>query len=105
MEHFVDKILQTDQKAREIIEAAEIEKNAIITKAKKDAHQYLMQQQEKTKAEKQGIDTQLVEKTKQGEETINTLYLTAKHAIDEAFDTQYDAWLAQISQHIFAQES
>ena len=81
MEKFVDRIIETDRKAREIIEQAQQEKQAVLADAKKRAD-----------AEREARES----------ERMDAAYLDAKHALDNAFEAGHDAWLAEITQNTLA---
>ena len=81
MEKFVDRIIETDRKAREIIEQAQQEKQAVLADAKKRAD---------------------AEIARRESERMDAAYLDAKHALDNAFEAGHDAWLAEITQNTLA---
>ena len=87
MEKFVDRIIETDRKAREIIEQAQQEKQAVLADAKKRADAEIARRE--TEADK-------------GSERMDAAYLDAKHALDNAFEAGHDAWLAEITQNTLA---
>ena len=78
MEKFVDRIIETDRKAREIIEQA---------------------QQDKGRA---AIDEEFAQREARESERMDAAYLDAKHALDNAFEDGHDAWLAEITQNTLA---
>ena len=84
MEKFVDRIIETDRKAREIIEQAQQEKQAVLADAKKRA------------------DAEIAQREARESERMDAAYLDAKHALDNAFEDGHDAWLAEITQNTLA---
>ncbi len=84
MEKFVDRIIETDRKAREIIEQAQQEKQAVLADAKKRA------------------DAEIARREARESERMDAAYLDAKHALDNAFEAGHDAWLAEITQNTLA---
>ena len=84
MEKFVDRIIETDRKAREIIEQAQQEKQAVLADAKKRA------------------DAEFAQREARESERMDAAYLDAKHALDNAFEAGHDAWLAEITQNTLA---
>ena len=84
MEKFVDRIIETDRKAREIIEQAQQEKQAVLADAKKRA------------------DAEIAQREARESERMDAAYLDAKHALDNAFEAGHDAWLAEITQNTLA---
>ena len=84
MEKFVNRIIETDRKAREIIEQAQQEKQAVLADAKKRA------------------DAEIAQREARESERMDAAYLDAKHALDNAFEAGHDAWLAEITQNTLA---
>ena len=102
MEKFVDRIIETDRKAREIIEQAQQEKKTILADAKTRAEQELLQRQADAEKGKAEIDAEFETRTMQGIQQMDAAYLNAKHALDETFETGHDVWLCEITQNTLA---
>ncbi|MEG0768914.1 MAG: hypothetical protein RR825_05570 [Ruthenibacterium sp.] len=96
MESFVDRIIETDRKAREMIEAAQQQKALLNRQAAEDAKRALALRaaQDKLAMEKQ--DQALAVREAAAMEKADDAYIKAKHALDDAFDASRDAWLAEI---------
>ena len=102
MEGFVDRIMETDRKAREMIDAAQREKKQILALAQENARRKLEERAAELERGKRDVDAQLAAQGAAGEEAVNKAYLRAKHALDDAFDAHRDAWLDEITDAILA---
>ena len=98
MEKFVDRIIETDRKAREIIEQAQQEKQAVLADAKKRADAEIARREAEADKGRAAID----EREARESERMDAAYLDAKHALDNAFEDGHDAWLAEITQNTLA---
>ena len=97
MEKFVDRIIETDRKAREIIEQAQQEKQAVLADAKKRADAEIARREAEADKGRAAIDEEFAQR-----ERMDAAYLDAKHALDNAFEAGHDAWLAEITQNTLA---
>ncbi|NCC08349.1 MAG: hypothetical protein EOM30_10030 [Clostridia bacterium] len=95
-ESFVDKIIDTDKKAREIIEGAQKEKDLLMAEAEKRAKQEIEARAEDDKKEMAQIDNKYKEKLAAATERANVEYIAAKHALDAAFEKGRKVWLDEI---------
>ena len=99
MEKFVDRIIETDRKAREIIEQAQQEKQAVLADAKKRADAEIARREAEADKGRAAIDEEFAQREA---ERMDAAYLDAKHALDNAFEDGHDAWLAEITQNTLA---
>ena len=97
MEKFVDRIIETDRKAREIIEQAQQEKQAVLADAKKRADAEIARREAEAEKGRAAIDEEFAQR-----EARESEHLDAKHALDNAFEAGHDAWLAEITQNTLA---
>jgi vacuolar-type H+-ATPase subunit H len=103
MEKFVDRIVETDQKARQLIDAARREKTDILEKAKQAAEQHLADQAAALANGERKVDEEMAAKQEAKDEELNQDYLRAKHALDAKFDANYDLWLKTITESILSE--
>lgn len=96
MEKFVDRIIETDRRAREIIEAAQQEKETLTKQAALRAEAELAKraavQDKGIAALNAALDVHVEEATAQADKN----YIAAKHLLDKTFDANRDRWLAEI---------
>lgn len=104
MGQFVDRIIETDRKAREMIDAAQLEKKQILEDAKRSAAQQLAVQAQALEQGKHEADEQMAQKSVAANEAMDKAYLKAKHTLDTAFDSQRDVWLSEITNHILSKQ-
>ena len=102
MEKFVDRIIETDRKAREIIEQAQQEKQAVLADAKKRADAEIARRETEADKGRAAIDEEFAQREARESERMDAAYLDAKHALDNAFEDGHDAWLAEITQNTLA---
>ena len=102
MEKFVDRIIETDPNAREIIEKAQQEKQAVLADAKKNADAEIARREAEADKGRAAIDAEFVQRGACEGERMDAAYLDAKHALDNAFEEGHDAWLAEITQNTLA---
>ena len=102
MEKFVDRIIETDRKAREIIEQAQQEKQAVLADAKKRADAEIARREAEADKGRAAIDDEFAQREAGESERMVADYLDAKHALDNAFEAGHDAWLAEITQNTLA---
>ena len=100
MENFVDRIIETDRKARELLESARSEKKKLLDDAKKRAADYLEQQEQAVRQGRAAVDEEFSRKTAQAAEEADQDYLEQKHRLDGAFEQHRAAWLSEITQNI-----
>ena len=102
MEKFVNRIIETDRKAREIIEQAQQEKQAVLADAKKRADAEIARREAEADKGRAAIDEEFAQREARESEHMDAAYLDAKHALDNAFADGHDAWLAEITQNTLA---
>lgn len=102
MEKFVDRIIETDRKAREIIEQAQQEKQAVLADAKKRADAEIARREAEADKGRAAIDEEFAQREARESERMDGAYLDAEHALDNAFEAGHDAWLAEITQNTLA---
>lgn len=102
MEKFVDRIIETDRKARVIIEQAQQEKQAVLAEAKKRADAEIARREAQADKGRTVIDEEFAQREAKERDQMDAAYLDAKHALDKTFDTQHDAWLAEITRNTLA---
>ncbi len=95
-ESFVDRIIDTDKKAREIIEGAQKEKDLLMAEAEKRAKQEIEARGEDDKKEMSQIDLEYSKKLAEASERADAEYIAAKHALDAAFEKGRSVWLDEI---------
>ena len=96
MEKFVDRIIETDRKAREIIEQAQQEKQAVLADAKKRADAEIARREAEADKGRAAIDEEFAQREARESERMDAAYL------DNAFEDGHDAWLAEITQNTLA---
>ena len=104
MEKFVDRIIETDRKARDIIEDAQTQKQKILADAQVRADKEIARHSAEAEKGKRGIDEEFKKKEQDGLDRMDVDYLTAKRALDAAFEGAHDAWLAEITRDVLAAE-
>ena len=102
MEKFVDRLIETDRKAREIIEQAQQEKQAVLADAKKRADAEIARREAEADKGRAAIDEEFAQREARESERMDVADLDAKHALDNAFEAGHDAWLAEITQNTLA---
>ena len=102
MEKFVNRIIETDRKAREIIEQAQQEKQAVLADAKKRADAEIARREAEADKGRAAIDEEFAQREARESERMDAAYLDTKHALDNAFEAGHDAWLAEITQNTLA---
>lgn len=103
-ESFVDKIIDTDKKAREIIEGAQKEKDLLMAEAEKRARHEIEARGEDDKKEMSQIDIIYNEKLAEASERADAEYIAAKHALDAAFEKGRRGWLDEIISGALAED-
>lgn len=93
MEKFVDRIIETDRKAREIIEDAQNRRDQLQKDAQKEAAELLAQRAAASEAAIAKLDADFAAREKRASDRTDAEYLAAKHALDRDFDAGYDKWL------------
>ena len=96
MEKFVDRIIETDRKAREIIEGAQREKAQLEKQAREEAARRLEERAAQNAQAIAGLDEQYAQSRTKAEERAEADYITAKHALDADFAAGHDAWLRDV---------
>ncbi|WP_367924421.1 hypothetical protein [uncultured Ruthenibacterium sp.] len=100
MEAFVDLIMETDRKARALIDQAQEEKKQILAGAEKRANAELQKRQAVLEQGKREVDAQLAQDTQKEREEMDKAYLDAKHALDATFEENREHWLDEIQRGI-----
>ncbi len=96
MEQFVELMLATDRKARDMIEKARGQKAQAISDAHAQA-EVIRQADEKRLADgKAQVDAALTQEKQAQAKALEQEFLAAKHTLDERFNTNRDAWLKQV---------
>ncbi|MEG1406834.1 MAG: hypothetical protein RSD23_03170 [Ruthenibacterium sp.] len=104
MEKFVDRIIDTDRKAREIIEEAQNKKSALLAQAAQNAEAEIKMRIAESKQKIAESDADLNAREAQAMETADADYFVAKHALDAAFEAGRKTWLREITQNVLMAE-
>lgn len=104
MESFVDRIIETDRKARMVIEQAQQEKERLLNEARQKAQDYLEKQEMRVKQGREDVDREFEQKTQEAAAAADKSYLEQKHALDDAFEQNRALWIKEITQHILTTE-
>ena len=100
---YLDELLtRAVEKAREIIEQAQQEKQAVLADAKKRADAEIARREAEADKGRAAIDEEFAQREARESERMDAAYLDAKHALDNAFEAGHDAWLAEITQNTLA---
>ena len=102
MEKFVDRIIETDRKARQVIDAAQQEKKRLLRESKARAQADLAAREEAAQQGKKAVDAEMAALAKDAGQKTDEDYLAKKHALDAAFEQHREAWLAEITKAILA---
>ena len=102
MEKFVNRIIETDRKAREIIEQAQQEKQAVLADAKKRADAEIARREAEADQGRAAIDEEFAQREARESERMDAAYLDAKHALDNALEGWHYACLAEFTLHTLA---
>ena len=78
MEKFVDRIIETARKAREIIEQAQQEKQAVLAAAKKRADAEIARRETEADKGRAAIDEEFAQREARESERMDAAYLDAK---------------------------
>lgn len=106
MKSFVDRIIETDRKAKELLEQAQAEKRRLMEDAKERAEKYLQQQELKIKQGRAAIDLEFAEKAQKAAHQADKDYLCRKQTLDKAFEEGRIRWLEEIRENIlYAQQA
>ncbi len=97
MENFVDRIIDTDRKAREIIENAQREKDALLKGAEARAAEQLAVREAESKEAMLAIDAEYAAREASAMDKSDAEYISAKHKLDHAFDDGRTVWLKEIT--------
>lgn len=100
MEAFVELIMETDRKARALIDQAQEEKKEILAGAEKRANEELKKREAALEAGKKEVDAQLAKDTQKEREEMDKAYLDAKHALDAAFEEKRTFWLEELQRGV-----
>lgn len=97
MENFVDRIIDTDRKAREIIENAQHEKETLLKSAEIRAAEQLAVREAESKEAMIAIDAEYAARETSAMDKADAEYISAKHKLDDAFESGRAAWLKEIT--------
>lgn len=100
METFVERIIETDRKAQEVIGAAQKEKKELLQQARERARQELAQREAAARQGKQAVDAEMEQSARQASQSADEDYLEKKRALDAAFEAHREAWLSEITSAI-----
>lgn len=103
METFVQRIIDTDRRARQVIEQARQEKKRLLEQARQQADSELARQEEAARAGRRAVDEEMARRARQAGEAADADYLAKKHALDAAFEEHREAWLRQITDAVLAE--
>lgn len=101
MEQFVELMLATDRKAREMIDKARQAKAQAVADAQKQAEEICAADEKRLAAGKAQVDAALAEEKQAQAKALDEEFLRAKHALDGRFDANHDAWLDGLCQRMF----
>lgn len=96
MESFVERIIKTDREAREIIAAAQEQKEKALAEAVTRAETTIAKRQEEQQRQMDKQDEALSARENTAMQRADEEYIAAKHALDTTFDKHHDAWLEEI---------
>ena len=102
MEAFVELIMETDRKARALIDQAQEEKKEIRAGAEKRANEELKKREAALEAGKKQVDAQLDADTRKERDEMDKAYLEAKHALDAAFEEKRELWLKELQNGVLS---
>ena len=97
MESFVERIIETDRKARELIEAAQNQQKKLEKDTRAAAQKALEARATADKAAMDKMDEEFSVRQCAAMDAADRDYITAKHALDTAFDAGRDAWLQELT--------
>lgn len=96
MEKFVDRIIETDRKARAIIEQAQSEVNQLAAGAEERAAKGLAERAAQNEASIAALDKRLAAREARAMKRADEDYIRLKHGLDADFALGHDAWLSEI---------
>lgn len=96
METFMERIIETDRRAREVIEKALAQREGDLAAARKQAQEEVRKRTEALRAEMDTIDREAGKSRAQSAQEADREYLSAKHALDAAFEEKREDWLKRI---------
>ena len=86
MEKFVDRIIETDRKAREIIEAAQLQKKQLMQQADAKTQQAIAKRQAQDDKKMEALNAELAQREKDACDKADDAYICAKHKLDNTFE-------------------
>lgn len=98
METFMERIIETDRRARSVIEEALARRETELAKAREDAQAEADKRSASMRAEMEQIDQEAEAWKTQDAQDAEAEYLTAKHALDAAFEAKREGWLKELFQ-------
>ena len=96
METFMERIIETDRRAREVIEQALAQREPALAAARKAAQEELRSREEAQRAEMEQLDRDAERSRERDAQDADREYLAAKHALDAAFEEKRGEWLETI---------
>lgn len=96
METFMQRIIDTDRQARDVIEKALARREGELAAARSEAQEEVRKRTEALRAEMDEIDRKAEASRQKSAEQADREYLTAKHALDAAFESKREEWLKRI---------
>ncbi|MEG2672156.1 MAG: hypothetical protein RR937_03140 [Ruthenibacterium sp.] len=102
MEKFVDRIIDTDRKAREIIEAAQNKKSALLAQAAQKATAEIAARAAESAQKIAASDADIKAREAAAAEPADKQYISPKHPLAAAFEAGRKTWLAEIKDNICA---
>ena len=100
METFMERIIETDRRARQVIEQALARRETELADARVKAQEEVRQRTEALRAEMEQIDRNAEAWKARDAEAAEQEYLTAKHALDAAFEAGRETWLEGICNRV-----
>lgn len=97
VENFVDRILETDRRARALLDEAQSEKKRLLREARERAEADVRRRDEQAKAGCAAVNEEFARREAEAAEAADRDYLRCKRALDEAFEEHRKAWLAEIT--------
>ena len=96
METFMERIIETDRRARAVIEQALAKRETELAKARAEAEAEAEQRSASMRAEMEEIDRSAEAWKAKDAEAAESEYLAAKHALDAAFEEKREGWLNKL---------
>ena len=101
MEQFVELMLATDRKARDMIDKARQTRAQAVADAQKQAAEIRAVDEKRLAAGKAQVDAALAAEKQAQAKALDEEFLRAKHALDGRFDANRSAWLDGLCKDLF----